>query len=143
MLIRLLPEQVSTNWSKLAPLISVGLNPAIGYSRQGMVNVLRAILLESLVCWAYEDDGKFIFLLVTQVKKDEVTLDRQLLIWSFASIREISNRMFKDAFASLSRFAKSNSCRSIIGYVADDRFVDFYVNEFGASADFKFVEVEI
>lgn len=141
MLIRLLPEQVSNNWDKLAPLISVGLSAEVGFSRQGMANVLRSILAEDLVCWAYEDSGHFIFLLLTQVKQDIITLDRQLLIWSLSSIRNITNSMLKRAFVTLSKYAKHNKCRSVIGYVNDDRLIRLYREEFNADTDYTFVEV--
>lgn len=143
MLIRLLPEQVNENWEVIAPLISLGQDPEVGQSRQGMVNVLRAILMEQLVCWAYVEDKKFIFLLCTQIRTDKVTLDRQLLIFSFTSIREVSNRILKRTFAILTKYARSNDCRTIIGYVDNEQLTNLYVREFNANADYKFVEVPV
>lgn len=143
MLVRLLPEQVNENWEILAPLISIGQDPEVGQSRQGMVNTLRAILLEQLVCWAYIEDKKFIFLLCTHIRTDEVTLDRQMLIFSFAAIRNVTNRILKRAFAVLTKYARNNKCRTIIGYVADEQLTSLYIREFNANADYKFVEVPI
>ena len=143
MLVRLLPEQVEANWEILAPLISVGVNPEVGKTRQGMVNILRSVLMEKLVCWAYVQDGKFMFLLTTHIKVDAVTLDRQLLIFSFASVRDINNRIIKHAFLKLSQYAKANECRAITGYVADDRLINLYVNEFNADDTYKYIEVPL
>lgn len=141
MLVRLLPEQVEANWELLAPLISIGVNPEVGKTQQGMVNVLRSILMEHLVCWVYVQDGKFMFVLVTQIKTEPITLDRQLLIFSFASIRNVSNRMIKHAFLKISQYAKANQCRAMSGFVADERLASLLVNEFNADDTYKFLEV--
>lgn len=143
MLIRLLPEQVSKNWNKLAPLISAGLNPTVKYSRQGMVNVLRAVLMEKLVCWIYSKDSKFMFIVCTHIQVDEVTLDKRLIIWSLSSLRDLNAAMLKDAFLSISLFARKEGCRTLVGYAADERLVNMCERELGMSAEFKFVEVEL
>lgn len=143
MLIRLLPEQVSARWDTLAPLLAKGLNPEIGYSRQGMVNILRAVLMEDLVVWIYSEDDKFIFAVMTQVRSNSITLDRSLLVWSLASIRTVTPSMLRDGFEKLSEYARGQGCRAITGYVAEPALLEMYRRIFDAKTRFTYVEVDL
>ena len=141
MLIKMLPEQVEEHWETIAPMIAKGIHPSAAARRGAMGNVLRAILVERLICWVYVSDNSFIACITTIERSDEVTLDKSLFIYSFATLGNMNKVMFKDAWESLQTYASSLGCFKVTGLVEDDRLVSLYKREFNAKAEYTFVEV--
>lgn len=143
LLLRILPEQVSAKWDKFAPLIAKSLPPTVTNRRQRMANVLRSILMDDLVVWVYLDEQKRErYVMTTLVRTDEVTLGKDLLVYSFTSLGQITPKQAMDGVEVLRKFAKGNDCKSIIAYSADERVVKLLESE-GASANFKLIQMEV
>lgn len=142
MLIQVLPEQVSAKWEFFAPMIGKSLPPMQAKSVKGMSNILASVLREDLSVWIYEEDDNAYFILSTTVQKDNVSNKKFLLIYSLTGIREIKPRMWQEAYKTISRYAKSRGCESVIAYADDQKIVDFVESE-GAKTDFTLIEMEI
>lgn len=143
LLLRTLPEQVSKRWDKFAPLLEKSLPPTVTARRQRMANVLRAILTEDLQVWVYyNEQSQERYVVSTQIKVDEISLGKDLLIYSFTSIGQITPREVRVGLEVLAEYARGNGCNSIIAYSADDRLVKFAESE-GAKANYKLIQIEV
>lgn len=143
LLLRILPEQVSQLWDKFAPLIEKSLPPTVTNRRQRMANVLRSILMDDLVVWVYfNSEGRERYVTTTLVRTDKVTLGKDLLIYSFTSLGQITPEQAMNGVEVLKKYARGNDCKSIIAYSADERVVEFLESK-GASANYKLIQMEV
>lgn len=140
---KMLPEQVSKYWDAYAPLIEKSLPPTVHQRRQRMANVLRAVLMEDLVVWVYLDkQGKERYVTTTVVRTDEVSLAKNLLIYSFTSLGQLAPRELMFGFNKLGIYADGNGCNSIIAYVNDEKVKKFLGNQ-GVHIDYTLAQIDI
>lgn len=143
LLLKILPEQVSERWEVFAPLIEKSLPPTVTNRRLRMSNVLRSILTEDLVVWVfYDQQRQERYVVTTIVRTDEVTLGKDLLIYSFTGLGQVTPDEVMEGIEVLKKYAKDNGCKTIIAYSADDRVVQFLENQ-GASANYKLIQMEV
>lgn len=143
MLVPLLPEQVSEEWNIFAPLIAESLPPQIGFSFKGMSNVLRAILVEDLVVWAYyNEQDNLQFVMSTTVIEDKITYISSLLIYSFTSVGHVRKSHMKNVFETISKYCRSVKCDSIIAYSQQEPINQFLAT-MGADISNRLIVMEV
>ena len=143
MLLRILPEQVSDNWDRFAPLLEKSLPPTVTNRRLRMSNVLRSILMEDLSVWIYYDeDRKERYVLSTVVREDKVTLGRDLLIYTFTSLGQVSTKEVITGFEVIKKYARGNDCNMILAYTSNKRITNFFDN-LGAETSFNLIQMEV
>jgi hypothetical protein len=140
-LLKVLPEKVSENWSYFAPAIYKSL-PVGKPSYDMMVSVLEAILLERLLVWEYYEDGKPVFIMTTKMHHDNVVKNRKLLIYSITGMKKVTSPMIVETVKMLKKYGKSNMCESIIAFVENEIIIN-YLQKLGAQTDFRLIEMEI
>lgn len=126
LLTRLIPEEVSSNWEKFAPIIDLSLPPTVINSRLKMANILRSILLEDLVVWLGSRNQEELFILTTQIREDKISLTKNLLIYSFTALKTLTKKEVMEGFLLLNKYAKAMKCESIIAYVENERIIKFF-----------------
>lgn len=142
MLVQLLPENVSSRWEFFAPILGMSLPPNITSTIQGMSSILSAIMREDLAVWVYDDDGEVVFVMSTVIQTDPVTYKKSLLIYSLTGIRDISDRMWKEAYETIRKYARYHGCENIIAYTENEKIVN-YINNIGGKATFKLIQLEV
>lgn len=142
MLIHMMPEQVSNQWSFFAPTIGSSLPPTVEHNQEGMTNILYSVLKEDLDVWIYTEDDQAMFVLTTCVRQDPITKQKDLLIYSLTGIREMNEKGWNDAYKTLSKFARSRDCKGIIAYTADPK-ISNYIKSRGGEADFTLIQMEV
>lgn len=140
MLIHVQPDKVGEHWDFFADVIGDSLPPNIYLNGEGMSMVLSSALLEKLHVWVYEDgDGKAVFVMSTTVLEDPVTGQKNLLIYSFTSLRKIEPSMWEESFETLRKFAKAQGAVGIIAYTENDRIAN-YVQSLGARTSNRLIQ---
>lgn len=128
MLIRLLPEQIASNWDFIkSQIVDNGpLETANGVDKH--INILEALLIGDMHCWveAVENDNRFTIraLLVTQILENSCAGVRNLLIYSFVGMLEaFTLRTWQQAFLALAQFARKENCQNIIAYTSNQNLL--------------------
>jgi len=85
-----------------------------------MANILKSILLEELVVWAFmvKDVGTK-YLVSTSLFIDPITGTRDLLIYSFSGLGEVKQTDIMIGLRKLMKYAKNNKCTGIVAFVHD------------------------
>lgn len=136
----MLPEQVSTNWDRIAPLIELSMPPLIKGGRRSMMsNVLRSVLLEELVVWMLYRGTEERAVISTLPQVDAVLLGKTLLIYSFTALKQdLTQREALKVFMTLDKYARSLGCDSIVAYSDLPQVVEF-LRRHGADTSFNFI----
>jgi len=136
----MLPEQVSTNWDRIAPLIELSMPPLIKGGRRSMMsNVLRSVLLEELVVWMLYRGTEERAVISTLPQVDAVLLGKTLLIYSFTALKQdLTQREALKVFMTLDKYARSLGCDSIVAYSDLPQVVEF-LKRHGADTSFNFI----
>lgn len=144
MLVQMIPEQVSKEWEFYAPLIARSLPPMIATTLMGMASILRAILMEDLIVWNYYDDeDDLIFVMTTSVSQDNITMHRDLLIYSMSSVQHVRIKHFEDTFKTLKKYAIHFRCINIIAYTENEKIARYLKEHNDANVDFKLIMMEV
>lgn len=143
MLVRLLPEQVSARWGFFAPLIAQSLPPTVAYSVTGMSNILRAILMDELIGWGlYDKDDNLIFVVFGVDVRDNITLQKNFLVYAFTAIQHVTKSQFVYALENLREYARSQGCVSIMAYTENEKITNF-LSQIGADISYQFINIEV
>jgi len=148
MLIRLLPEQISAYWDVISKTIERSLPPTVTYSPNVLNKILKALLVEDMICWAASENAgekmKVVGFIVTTFVADAITGDESLLIYSMSGLGEpvIDNAIWIDGLKTLHKFAKASSCSKIVGYT-DVRGVINFVKRMGGDTSRTFVSLDV
>jgi hypothetical protein len=144
MLIRLLPEQVSALWSKLAPAISAGLPLTQTVSFDNMVRILESVLAERAVVWRVvpdaKEDARTQAIVMTTVYVDPVMLSHHLLIYSFYAYENLTAEDWTENFKDLGAYAKRMGVASVLAYTAKSGIAQMAKERLGAVADYTIIE---
>lgn len=138
MLIRLLPEQVSSKWDELAPFVEKAIPYETLDKTQIAVNILAAILGDKAQAWVYysdDDEQKPVALVVTTTRHDEVLYTSHLIIYAVSIIQEdASVDLWRPGFATLEQYAKSLGVNSILAFTRIPAIVRICKERLGAEA---------
>lgn len=144
MLVQLLPEQVNEIWNRLAPMLEETLPPTIGKTIQGMSNMLRAVLLEKLDVWLYvNEQEEVVVIMTTCIQTDPITLSRNLLIYTFLSVRNMDRDIWGEIYEALKNKARSLNCNNIVAYTQNDKITDYINKSNIGQAKYTLLELEV
>ena len=117
-LLRLSPEQVMQHWEYVKECLILALPPYVALDTSSVLRIQEQLLIGSLECWACVSDknDEFYGILTTQITADEVTLTKNLLIFTVTLTEEHENDIWKDGYEYLKKYAISKECREIIAY---------------------------
>jgi hypothetical protein len=134
-LIRILPNQISTHWNIISYAIEKSLPTIIPVNENYMNNVLTALLSESLECWvSVNEAGEIEAVLTTQILTDFASQVKALLIYSLYGYFQISSKSWHEGFATLSEFARNSGCRKICCYSTNDSVISI-CKKFGGNVE--------
>lgn len=122
MLIRQFPEQIVEVWDFYVPLIAESLPPTVKESRNGIKNILTALLLEKGQLWLSVDSqtqSEPKGLVVTHFQHDPMTRQKFLLVYAINAFGPMKERDFYDGLATLKKFARKNGANSLMFYISD------------------------
>lgn len=148
MLVQLLPEQISEYWDLIAPSIEGSLPPFVYASKEKMINILYALLSSDMQCWFIVNSkesikGKNIIAIVTTTIIEEgASKIKNLQIFTLFSRKVLTDSLFKDAYNTLSKFAKSKGCFRIVAYSDVERIISV-VSRLGGETKYKFITLEV
>lgn len=138
------PEQVSKRWGFFAPVIGKALPPTVSKTIQGMSNVLRAILLEKLSVWVYvTQDAEVVFIMTTCFVSDPVTLQKNLMIYTFTGVRQWGRGMWEETYDILKKEARTRNARGIIAYTYNDKIAEHLEEVSGAKTSSTLIQLEV
>ena len=145
MLVRLLPDQVASNWDLIKHAVTESLPPTIIYSPEKLNNLFESLLIGRMVCWAsvVGDGDEMEGLLITTVQEDKISETRSLLIFCIYSFTNASTDMtWQKGLVKIMRFAITQRCDQIIGYTTNDSIVKF-VERVGGDASQRFITIPL
>jgi len=147
MLVRLLPEQASTIWHIISPMIEAALPPTSGDSSNRMNDILEAIIKNRMQCWIIKkvegaNDVKIYAVVTTVISKDVITGNSQLLIYSLYSVRPMPIDILLEGVVGLRKFARSVGCDRVVAYSSNRRVLDM-AKKVGGNIDTVFIQMEV
>lgn len=141
MLIKMLPEQITSNWKWLGPAVIGALPPVAPYlGVDTSINILTALSTGKLQMWAVcREDAKSVnAVLTTQIVEDFATKSNFLLLYTLYGIEKMLMEDFTDGLQALKTFARTNKCTQIIAYTVNDKVIDL-AKRLGGSVDWKII----
>lgn len=143
LLLRMLPEQVSQYWDRIAPLIEKSMPPTVTHRRLRMSNVLRAILMDELVVWVYIDENRNDrYVATTTIWEDPITLGKDLMIYTFTSIGQARPQDVENGLEKLKIYARGEDCGMILAYTANPQVSRFF-ESLGGSTDYDLLQMRL
>jgi len=148
MMIQLRVEQIADHWDIVKHAIEQSLPPIAGDESDGRMNrILSAALSGRLQCWiSYEIEEdklrKLNGIATTQILIDDVCDVKNLLIYSVFSAEEIGAYAWKEGLKTLTDYAISKGCKSLIAYTQIDGIIDL-VNKLGGDTSFRFIKLPL
>jgi len=139
MLVRLLPDQISSNWELIKHAIKESVPPIHGESPDKINNIFESLLLETMACWAsikQRPEGTIIEgVLITTILEDKFSRTKNLLVYCIYSFTNQSTDMsWEQGLCQLIRYGRKMGCDSIVGYTRNDNLVR-YAERIGANID--------
>lgn len=124
-LLKFSPQQIMENWPYIKECITVSLPPYVIESQDAMLRIQEQLLIEYLECWACIDDTneQFLGLVTTKIAVDDITLTRNLLIFTVTLTEEHENGIWMEGYKYLSAYAKAKNCSSIIAYTNQSNII--------------------
>jgi hypothetical protein len=126
MILRLLPEVVSKQWTALSGYIAKSL-PEGERSQRTLLNILDGILGEKIHCWISYDSQKNndvnAIVLLTTIS-DPFKEEKNLLVYTITRVEkmsaEVTLRMYQEGMEALHKFMRANGFSKLIGYIDEN-----------------------
>lgn len=124
-LLKFSPTQIMENWPYIKECILLSLPPYVLASQDTLLRIQEQLLVEYLECWACVEDDlkKFLGIVTTQIAVDDLTLTRNLLIFTVTITEEHEDDIWLQGYEYLSKYAKVRGCASIIAYTNQEQVV--------------------
>ena len=117
-ILKLSPEQLMQHWPYVKECILLALPPYVTSNADNLMRIQEQLLVGALECWACiaDETGEFYGIVTTQIVVDEVTLTRNLFLFSVTLTEEHENKIWQEGYVYLSKYAVSKGCNAIIAY---------------------------
>ena len=145
MLTQLIPEQISNLWDIIKYAIEQSLPPNVVDSPDKINKILSACLSGKIQVWAsYErgESNKFEGIMLTKFLYDDVTEQKNLLIYSVYGYSEISQDSWINGLKALTKFAISRNCSMIVAYSNVEKIIQV-VNNLGGDSNWHFLSFDL
>lgn len=143
MLIKLLPDQISTQWKVIRYAIEEALPPISFGAEDRSDRILMKLLKGDMHCWVSmdRDQQQMNAILTTMFTGDPVLGVRNLLLYSLYGMG-FGKKDFSSGMLTLYRFAEANNCNRIVGYTDNPEIIKM-VERIKGEARYRFVSVPI
>jgi len=145
MLVRLLPEQISSLWDIVKYAVEQSLPPVAYESPDKMNRVLSSLLAGKTQCWASytrNPEVKFEGLVLTKMIYDDVSNTKNLLIYCLYGYEDVDDKSWFSGLNTLSKYAKSKGCAQVMAYT-DRPGVVKLVKRLGGDTSFTFISFDV
>lgn len=143
MLLLLMPDQVPSYWEDIKEGLGRAL-PEGGPDRRGLI--LQGLLLGTIEMWlSYrkEKGGSVVEAgIVTAVVKDYIHDTLNLLVYAAWAVGETTWDSWREAIASLKKYAKSRGCNRLVTLSNEKIFLDL-AEATGGEAKYKFLTWDV
>lgn len=121
MLLRMLPEQVSEQWTIIKEAIQASAG-VYTIPEAKMTNILSMLLSGNMQCWVLVDGNNRadVYAVITTFTYDDPLGEKTLFVFSLYAYKNIPIRLWKSLFGTLKRWAKSLGCSSVSAYVRNE-----------------------
>lgn len=146
MLVRLMPEQVSSYWNLIRDSIDASVAPIAGEKPDRMNRILESLLAGQMVAWASirkEEETKVIALFTTTVIGDECSGTKNLLMYSLHAAEKSQESDWIEGMETLAKYAKGLGCHRIIAYIKEDSPMYKISERFGADLSYRLVSIAL
>lgn len=116
MLLQLLPRDITKHWEGISEAISKSLPPITSASKDRMTVILKSLIVGTMQCWVLHKPDGIYAVATTEFAIDPGSKTKNLLIFSLFSLRQISDELWIEGLKGLQKFAKVNSCETIIAF---------------------------
>ncbi len=143
-LLKLSPEQLMEHWPYVKECIILALPPYVTCDVDNILRIQEQLLIGSLECWACVNDasGEFLGIATTQVVVDEVTMTKNLFLFSVTLTEESEDYIWQEGYLHFSRYAVSKGCNAIIAYT-DRQSIVMLANRLGADTTWHLLKFPI
>ncbi len=143
--LRLLPEQIMAHWEGIKNCVWNALPPITYDSDETILRVQERLLTGRMQCWiAAEDLNSVIIYAIatTQIIVDDISGEKNLLIFSLATLVDHPASLWEEAYEVLKRFAASRGCLKIVAYTCVPQVV-LIAERLGARIDWRYLQFPI
>lgn len=145
MLVKLTAEQISTFWDiiKFAIIESHPQTTPMGLEELNII--FEELLCDAADCWVScnkENRSKIEGIIITKVIYDNLTRNKNLLIYSIYMDEGVDRMSWPEGAATLGKWAVKNGCRNIVGFTDNPQIVTITEKFGGSSLTFVILDVE-
>ena len=143
-LLKLSPEQLMQHWPYVKECIILALPPYVTADADNMIRIQEQLLVGSLECFACiaNDTGEFYGIVIVQMVADEVTLTKNLFIFSVTLTEEHEDAIWQEGYVYLSRYAASKGCSAITAFTNQESVV-MLAKHLGADIEWRLLKFPI
>jgi hypothetical protein len=143
-LLKLSPEQLMQHWPYVKECILLAMPPFVTNTTENILRIQSMLLVSTLECWACIDNnsGQFYGILTTQISADEITLTRNLLIFSITLTEEHEDIIWNEGYTEMMKYAKARGCTNIIAYSNQQLVID-KAEKLGADVSWRFISFPV
>lgn len=115
MIVRLPPEQIPTFWESIK-FCAISGDEISAEDRPKYLNILlHNLLANKTQCFVRLDDARILTaMVITRVEVDKLTAIKQLYMQGLYSLRMTSDKIWKDEFSLIEKFARSQGCSQVV-----------------------------
>jgi len=143
MLLRMLPDQISSQWDDIWPSIEV-LMLEQSRTEKGKSNILQAMLSGEMHCWLLKDDDNDDMLALASTCFFYDPSGRKSLfiytLWGYD--KPITLKLWAEAFETLQDWAAFNGCDSVMAHTSNMKLIRL-VTHLGGKAEDTLIYLDV
>jgi hypothetical protein len=128
-------------WPQIKECINAALPPHVKDSADSILHIQESLLVGRLELWmGYEpgDQTKVYAVATTCFVTDEVSLTKNLLVYTLSTLNPHPQDIWQESLQYLSRYARSKNCANIIAYTSQKE-IESLVQRIGGNLEWKLV----
>ena len=147
MLVKLLPEQIASNWDFLKTCIVEDVPLERGSRINRNANILNLLLIDEMQCWvdvrSRGDKTEIRVVVITQFYGDNVSGNRNMLIYSLVGLNSIFDlTTWRKGMLTLLQYARGKGCNQVLAY-SDNESVLTFVKRLGANTSQRLIVMSL
>lgn len=143
MIIKLLPEQITSLWDSIRYGIISAIAPIVDPTPDNMQDILCQLLKQDMQCWCvFDKDKKITGYIVTSISIDMNTKFRSLVIYSLFFYERFNHGMWTESINAIEAFAKENKCTRISAYSTNPDIINI-ADSYGYNKDCIYLTKDI
>lgn len=142
MLIKMLPTQAVTQWSKVSKALDNSIFPLADKSPDRMLDIMTKVGTGVLTCWwsvnKSDEFNDCKGVVITKVFEDFTSKTRSLLIFCLCAFERQESKEYISAVDTLLRYAEGEGCSNIILYSSNEKMTKL-LKKHGGNTDHTLV----